>query len=200
MLKGTIAAACALGLALAATATAADPPADAAVEDPSPKVVLKTSMGDITLELDRVKAPLTVANFLRYVESKHYDGTIFHRVIPNFMIQGGGFTADLKQKPAQAPVKNEATNGLKNVAGSIAMARTNVVDSATAQFFINVKDNGALDHRDTTAGGFGYAVFGKVVEGMDVVKKIEGVSTSAKPPHRDVPVTPVAIESASVVK
>jgi len=200
MIKQTMAAACAFMLACTGLAGAAEPSAPDAAQDPSPKVMLKTSKGEITLELDRTKAPLTVANFLKYVESKHYDGTIFHRVIPKFMIQGGGFTADLQQKPAQAPIKNEATNGLKNVVGSIAMARTGVVDSATAQFFINVRDNVALDHRDTTAGGFGYAVFGKVVDGMDVVTAIEGVATAPKPPHRNVPTTPVVIESAVIVK
>ena len=200
MLKETMAAACAFVLACVGLAGAAEPSVKEAAQDPSPRVMLKTSKGDITLELDRAKAPITVANFLQYVESKHYDGTVFHRVIPKFMIQGGGFTADMKQKPTEAPIKNEATNGLKNVAGSIAMARTGVVDSATAQFFINVRDNVALDHRDTTSGGFGYAVFGKVVDGMDVVTAIEGVATAPKPPHRDVPTTPVVIESAVVVK
>jgi peptidyl-prolyl cis-trans isomerase A (cyclophilin A)/peptidyl-prolyl cis-trans isomerase B (cyclophilin B) len=178
-------------------AHAADP---AAGTDPSPKVLLKTSMGDVTLELDRAKAPVSVANFLEYVEDKTYDGTIFHRVIPGFMIQGGGFSSDMQQKPTKAPIKNEAGNGLKNLTGTVAMARTGVVDSATAQFFVNVKDNAFLDHRDETPAGFGYAVFGKVVDGMDVVKKIEAVPTTTKAPHRDVPVTPVVIESARVVE
>jgi peptidyl-prolyl cis-trans isomerase B (cyclophilin B) len=134
------------------------------------------------------------------VDSGHYDGTVFHRVIPDFMIQGGGFDDSMSQKPTKAPIKNEAGNGLKNLTGTVAMARTGVVDSATAQFFVNVKDNAFLDHRDETPAGFGYAVFGKVVDGMDVVKKIEAVPTTTKAPHRDVPVTPVVIESARVVE
>ena len=166
----------------------------------NPVVVLKTSMGDITVELAADKAPITVKNFLDYVETKQYDGTIFHRVIPGFMIQGGGFTPDMQQKPTKAPIKNEAGNGLKNVTGSIAMARTSAPDSATAQFFINVKDNGSLDHRDETPAGFGYAVIGKVIGGMDVVKKIENVPTTTKAPHQNVPATPVVIESIRVVK
>jgi cyclophilin family peptidyl-prolyl cis-trans isomerase len=165
----------------------------------NPKVLMKTSMGDITIELAADKAPVTVKNFLEYVEAKHYDGTILHRVIPGFMIQGGGFTPDLQQKPTKAPIRNEAGNGLTNTPGTIAMARTGVVDSATAQFFINVKDNEFLNHRDESPAGFGYAVFGKVVSGMDVVKKIEGVATTTKPPHQNVPVTPVVIESIRVV-
>jgi cyclophilin family peptidyl-prolyl cis-trans isomerase len=182
----------ALFLVASGMAHAADPAAN-------PKVLLKTSMGEITVELDKAKAPISTENFLKYVESKHYDGTIFHRVIPGFMIQGGGFSADMKQKPTREEIKNEAGNGLKNTNGTIAMARTSKVDSATAQFFINVKDNAFLDHRDETAAGFGYAVFGKVVSGMDVVKKIEGVSTGNKAGHADVPQTPVVIESARVV-
>jgi len=166
----------------------------------NPTVVIKTSMGEVTLELAADKAPVTVNNFLEYVQAKQYDGTIFHRVIPNFMIQGGGFTPDMQQKPTKAPIKNEAGNGLKNVVGSIAMARTNAPDSATAQFFINVKDNGFLDHRDETAAGFGYAVFGKVTSGMEVVRKIENVQTTNKGPHQNVPVTPVVIESVRVVQ
>lgn len=161
----------------------------------SATVVMKTSLGDITIEIYPDKAPITVKSFLDYVEAKHYDGTIFHRVIPSFMIQGGGFSPDMEQKPTGAPIKNEAGNGLKNLPGAIAMARTSVVDSATAQFFINTKANPSLDHRDESAAGFGYAVFGKVVKGMDVVGKIEAVATTSKGPHRDVPVTPVLIES-----
>jgi cyclophilin family peptidyl-prolyl cis-trans isomerase len=197
MLTEAMAAACMLVLVLTGMVQAADTPA---VDTAPVKVLVKTSMGDVTLELDRAKAPLSVANFVRYAESKHYDGTIFHRVIPGFMIQGGGFTAEMQQKPTQPPVKNEAGNGLKNLTGTVAMARTNVVDSATAQFFINAKDNAFLDHRDETPAGFGYAVFGKVVGGMDVVKKIEGVATSTKGPHRDVPATPVVIESVTILK
>src|SRR3972149_3391924 len=137
----------------------------------SPMVVMKTSMGTIKIELDEAKAPVTVKNFLAYVDEGFYDGTIFHRVIDGFMVQGGGFTADMTQKPTKPAIKNEAGNGLKNLRGTIVMARTSVVDSATAQFFINVVDNAFLDHRDETPGGFGYAVFGRVVEGMDVVDK-----------------------------
>jgi cyclophilin family peptidyl-prolyl cis-trans isomerase len=178
-------------------AQAADPPKSPAPAK-KPTVLMKTSMGEITIELDAEKAPATVKNFLEYVEAKHYDGTIFHRVIPQFMIQGGGFNAEMQQKPTRAPIKNEAGNGLKNLTGTIAMARTGVVDSATAQFFINVTNNTALDHRDDTPGGFGYAVFGKVTAGMDVVKKIEGVPTTTKAPHQNVPATPVVIESVRV--
>ena len=163
-------------------------------------VLLSTSMGDIKIELNAEKAPETVKNFLAYVNDKFYDGTIYHRVIPNFMIQGGGFDKDMNQKPTKAPVKNEARNGLKNETGTIAMARTNVVDSATAQFFINVKDNEFLNHKDDTQAGFGYAVFGKVVEGMDVVRKIEQVPTTNKGPHQNVPVEAVIIKSVRVVQ
>ena len=158
-------------------------------------VTMKTSLGELEIELYPDKAPITVKNFLDYVQAKHYDGTIFHRVIPAFMIQGGGFSPDMKQKSTNAPIKNEAGNGLKNVPGTLAMARTGIVDSATAQFFINTKENTFLDHRDESPSGFGYAVFGKVTKGMDVVKKIEGVATETKGPHQNVPVTPVVIES-----
>jgi peptidyl-prolyl cis-trans isomerase B (cyclophilin B) len=161
---------------------------------------MKTSQGDITIELDKAKAPVTVENFLVYVNDKFYDGTIFHRVIPAFMIQGGGFDKDMKQKPTKGPIKNEAGNGLKNLNGTIAMARTSDPNSATAQFFINTKDNAFLDHRNETAQGYGYAVFGKVVGGMDVVKKIEQVQTSTKGMHENVPVTAVVIESVRVVE
>lgn len=164
-----------------------------------PMVLVETSLGNIKIELDREKAPVTVDNFLGYVKDGFYDGTVFHRVIPNFMIQGGGFTPDMQQKPTKATIKNEAGNGLKNLNGTIAMARTNVVDSATAQFFINTKDNAFLDHRDESQQGFGYAVFGKVVEGMDVVKKIEQVATGNKGMHQNVPNEPVVIKSVKVV-
>lgn len=187
-----------LYVAQAGLALAADAPAKPAAGK-NPQVLVKTTLGDITVELYPDKAPVTVKNFLEYVESKQYDGTIFHRVIPAFMIQGGGMTADMQQKATKAPIKNEAGNGLKNTPGTIAMARTNVPDSATAQFFINTKDNVVLDHRDETPAGYGYTVFGKVVAGMDVVKKIEGVSTTTKAPHQNVPVTPVVIESIRVV-
>jgi len=161
-------------------------------------VTLHTSLGDITLELDAEKAPATVANFLDYARDGFYDGTIFHRVIDGFMIQGGGMTADMNQKPTRAPIANEANNGLKNTSGSIAMARTNDPHSATAQFFINVKDNDFLDHRAPTAQGWGYAVFGKVVSGMDVVEKIKAVATGTKGFHQDVPKESVTIERVTV--
>ncbi len=161
-------------------------------------VTLHTSMGDITLELDAEKAPKTVANFLQYARDGFYDGTIFHRVINNFMIQGGGMTADMTQKTTRAPVENEANNGLKNKTGTIAMARTNDPHSATAQFFINVADNDFLDHRAPTAQGWGYAVFGKVTAGMDVVEKIKAVATGSKGFHQDVPREAVTIERVSV--
>ena len=169
-------------------------------EGKNPMVLMSTSLGDVKIELDAEKAPVTVQNFLAYVNDKFYDGTVFHRVIPNFMIQGGGFDAAMQQKPTKAPIKNEAGNGLKNLTGTLAMARTNVVDSATAQFFINVKDNAFLDHKNETPAGFGYAVFGKVVAGMDVVRKIEQVQTATKGGHENVPVEPVVIKSITVVK
>jgi peptidyl-prolyl cis-trans isomerase A (cyclophilin A) len=162
-------------------------------------VKLATSMGDIVLELDAAKAPKTVDNFVRYVKAGHYDGTVFHRVIPNFMIQGGGMTADMKEKPTRAPIPLEARNGLDNVRGTVAMARTGIPDSATSQFFINVKDNDMLNAANTRDGN-GYAVFGKVVSGMDVVDKIRNVPTASKGPHDDVPTTPVTIRQATVEK
>src|SRR4051812_11310453 len=160
------------------------------------KVLLKTSMGDITLELDEEKAPVTVANFLAYVDKGHYNNTIFHRVISNFMIQGGGFTRDMKQKETRAPIKNESANGLENKAGTIAMARTPDPDSASAQFFINVKDNDFLD-RKNAQDGHGYCVFGKVVAGMDVVDQIKAVKTGRKGGHSDVPNDDVILQSAT---
>ena len=195
------------GLALA------EPAVEAAKPAASPKVRLKTSMGDIVLELNKEKAPITVANFLEYVNKKHYDGTVFHRVINGFMIQGGGFAVSegkLVQKPTGKGIKNESSNGLKNDRGTIAMARTNDPDSATAQFFINVANNDMLNHPNMG----GYAVFGKVVEGMDVVDKIKAVSTGVSPltmlhplsgekiesPSRDVPTQNVVITSATVVE
>ncbi len=155
-------------------------------------------MGDIVVQLDPAKAPKTVANFLQYVQDKHYDGTIFHRVIDGFMVQGGGFTPDMAQKPVRAAIPLEAANGLKNDKYTIAMARTSVPDSATAQFFINVKDNAMLNARQPS--GDGYAVFGKVVAGADVVDKIKAVATSQKGGHGDVPTSPVTITSATLVK
>jgi peptidyl-prolyl cis-trans isomerase B (cyclophilin B) len=160
------------------------------------KVKLTTSQGPIVIELDEGKAPTTVANFLKYVDSGHYDGTIFHRVIDGFMIQGGGFTKDMRQKPVQAPIKNEGANGLKNDNYTVAMARTNVRDSATSQFFINVKDNAFLDYSGESPQGWGYAVFGKVVEGKDTVDKIKKVATGNAGGHQDVPREAVVIEKA----
>jgi peptidyl-prolyl cis-trans isomerase B (cyclophilin B) len=160
------------------------------------KVKLTTTMGAITVELDKAKAPVSVENFVKYVESGHYDGTVFHRVISDFMIQGGGFTRDMKQKPVNPPIKNESTNGLKNDNYTVAMARTGVRDSATSQFFINVKANDFLNYRDETPQGWGYAVFGKVVEGQDVVDKIRQVATGNSGMHQNVPLEPVLIEKA----
>ena len=164
----------------------------------APRVKLTTSMGDIVVELNPAKAPKTVENFLKYVADKHYDGTIFHRVIDGFMIQGGGFTPDMVQKPMRPPIPLEADNGLKNDTYTIAMALTNVPDSATAQFFINVKDNAMLNAPQPD--GHGYAVFGKVVSGTEVVDKIKGVPTGNKGPFQNVPTTPVVITSATLVK
>jgi len=180
----------ALGLGLAGAATAAG--------KGKPMVLLSTSMGDIKVELSPDKAPVTVKNFLDYVKAGYYDGTIFHRVISGFMIQGGGLTADMQEKREgqKPPIKNESDNGLKNDTGTVAMARTNVPNSATSQFFINVKDNGSLNGEKDKPG---YAVFGKVVDGMDVVKKIEQVKTTTKGPHQNVPVDPVIIKSAKVI-
>jgi peptidyl-prolyl cis-trans isomerase A (cyclophilin A) len=166
----------------------------------NPVVLVQTNLGTIKLELFAQEAPLSVKNFLDYTTSGFYDGTVFHRVIPNFMIQGGGFTADMAQKEANAPIKNEAGNGLKNLRGTIAMARTMVVDSATAQFFINVKDNGFLNHNDKTMKGYGYAVFGKVIEGMEVVDKIAAVRTGVLRGFPDVPLPPVVIESLKAIE
>jgi cyclophilin family peptidyl-prolyl cis-trans isomerase len=166
-----------------------------------PQVEMKTSLGVIVIELDAEKAPATVENFIQYVKDRHYDGTVFHRVIPGFMIQGGGFDADFKQKPTRKPVKNEAANGLKNDVGTIAMARTADPHSATAQFFINVADNGSLNFRFPTAEGYGYTVFGRVTKGMDVVQRIVKVPTGPGPaPHQNVPMKPVMIESASLLE
>lgn len=160
-------------------------------------VLLKTSMGEIEIELDETKAPATTANFLKYVDAKFYDGTIFHRVINNFMIQGGEMTADLKEKKTREPIKNEATNGLRNEPGTVAMARTSAPHSATAQFFINVGDNSFLNHTAPNDQGFGYAVFGKVVKGMDIVNRIKLVKTGSLGGHQDVPMDTVTIKSVS---
>ncbi|MDZ7579183.1 MAG: peptidylprolyl isomerase [Deltaproteobacteria bacterium] len=162
-------------------------------------VKLETSMGDIFLDLDHENAPETVANFLDYVKAGHYDGTIFHRVIDGFMIQGGGMTADMKEKSTRAPIENEADKGLKNVAYAVAMARTPDPHSATAQFFINVKNNDFLNHTAKSPQGWGYAVFGKVAKGQGVVNKIKAVATGSKGMHADVPLEPVVINKAEVV-
>ena len=165
-----------------------------------PYVELETTMGNIVIELNQEKAPNTVANFLEYVKSGHYDGTIFHRVIDGFMIQGGGMDANMKEKSTNAPIQNEADNGLKNEVGTIAMARTSDPHSATAQFFINVKDNSFLSFSCKNPQGWGYAVFGKVTEGMDIVNKIKGVPTGKYGFHADVPTTPVVITHAKVIE
>ncbi len=169
-----------------------------AENEKNPVVTMSTSMGDIRIELNADKAPISTKNFLDYVNAGQFDGLIFHRVIPGFMIQGGGFDSAMSQKKSKSPIKNEASNGLKNVTGSIAMARTNVVDSATAQFFINVKDNDFLNHKNTSPDGYGYAVFGQVVEGMDVVHAIEKVKTASRGMHQDVPVQAVVINSVKL--
>ncbi|RMH17190.1 MAG: peptidyl-prolyl cis-trans isomerase [Acidobacteria bacterium] len=174
--------------------------ANAVADDANPRVTLETSKGTIVIELFPDKAPKTVANFLAYVKAGFYDGTIFHRVIPGFMVQGGGFTGDMKQKKTNSPVENEADNGLKNDRGTVAMARTNDPHSATAQFFINLVDNGFLNHTAKTPRGWGYAVFGKVVEGMETVDAIAKVKTGRRGPHGDVPIEPVTIVKASVAE
>lgn len=163
----------------------------------NPQVLLKTNKGDITIELFQDKAPISVKNFLSYADEKFFDGTIFHRVIKGFMVQGGGMTADMHEKSAKPPIKNEAANGLKNKRGTLAMARTPEIDSATCQFFINLVDNSFLDHQPNDAEKFGYAVFGKVVAGMDVVDAIAGVATESKGGHQDVPREPVTILSVT---
>jgi peptidyl-prolyl cis-trans isomerase B (cyclophilin B) len=163
------------------------------------KFKVTTSMGEFTLALDDTKAPITVANFEKYVGDKHYDGTIFHRVIDGFMIQGGGFTTDMDQKPVKAAIKNEGANGLKNNKYTVAMARTGVRDSATSQFFVNVKDNDFLNYSGESQQGWGYAVFGEVVDGKDVVDKIRKVPTGNAGGHQNVPTTPVVIEKVEPV-
>jgi len=163
----------------------------------SKTVILETSSGNITIELNDEKAPATVANFMKYVDDEFYNGTIFHRVIPNFMIQGGGFMPGMVQKMTEDPVDNEANNGLSNVRGSIAMARTNDPHSATAQFFINHKDNGFLDHTAPTGQGWGYCVFGMVTDGMDVVDAIAGVATTTEGGHGDVPTETITINKVT---
>ena len=164
-----------------------------------PRVQLKTNLGELVIELNSEKAPLTVENFLRYVEDGFYSDTLFHRVIPGFMVQGGGFSVDFEQKPGQTPINNEAGNGLKNVRGSIAMARTNDPHSASSQFFINLTDNSFLNHSAPTSQGWGYAVFGQVVEGIEVIDIIAKQKTASRMGHGDVPVEDVIIESMQVL-
>ena len=188
LLGGALAAAALSGTSLSAFA-----------QDVQPQVLFKTSAGNFVVELNPKAAPKTVENFLQYVNSGFYNGTIFHRVIGNFMIQGGGFTPEMNEKPTEAPIANEANNGLKNVKYTMAMARTNDPHSATAQFFINVSDNDFLNHSAPTPQGWGYAVFGKVVEGQDIVDQIKGVKTGSKGFHQDVPVDDVVIEKAVIV-
>jgi len=160
-------------------------------------VRFETSLGDFTIELYQKEAPISVENFLRYVDDKHFDGTIFHRVIPGFVIQGGGLTGDMEQKKTRQPIRNEATNGLKNERGSLSMARTNDVNSATSQFFVNLKDNEFLDHKP---GSYGYAVFGRVVDGLEVVDKIATVKTGNRKGHQDVPVEDVVVKKAARIE
>lgn len=181
-----------------ATTLALSLPLAAHAQDKAPRVRLSTSLGDIVIELDAAKAPKTVENFLQYVNDKHYDGTVFHRVIGNFMIQGGGFGADMQQKATRAPIPLEASNGLKNDRGTIAMARTSNPNSATSQFFINVVDNAGLNA--PSPDGHGYTVFGKVVAGMDVIDKIRAVPVGNRGMHQNVPQTPVTIVKASLEK
>lgn len=181
-----------LGLCLAGTAFAA--------EGGNPQLLIETNLGNVKVELFQKEAPISVKNFLEYAKTGLYNGTIFHRVIPGFMIQGGGFTSTMVQKPTKAPIKNEATNGLKNERGTLAMARTNVVDSATSQFFINVANNEFLNHRGNNPNSYGYAVFGKVLSGMDVVDKIATTPTGFQYGMADVPTTPVVIKSVKILK
>ncbi len=175
--------------------TVTSPAENGEVEKPNPAVLMETSLGNITIELWQDKAPTTVKNFLRYVDEKFYDNTIFHRVISGFMIQGGGFMADMKRKNTREPIENEASPDLRNETGTIAMARTREIHSATSQFFINVADNAFLNHRDETPRGYGYAVFGRVTGGEDVVMKISTVKTTRRGPYQDVPAEPVVIKS-----
>ena len=185
-----------VALLFAAAVVAGDPGSAAAPAPKSPKVALETSKGRIVLELDAARAPKSVENFLAYVRAGHYDGTIFHRVIPGFMVQGGGFDERFEKKPVQAPVQNEADNGLKNVRGTVAMARTGEPHSATAQFFVNVVDNGFLDHTRKDGQGWGYTVFGKVTEGMDVVQKIEKLGSRSGQPSKAIRMNKVTLIEA----
>jgi cyclophilin family peptidyl-prolyl cis-trans isomerase len=165
----------------------------------NPVVRMETTLGNITLELDAERAPISTANFIDYVKEGFYDWTIFHRVIPDFMIQGGGMSPLMESKETRPAIKNEATNGLKNLRGTIAMARTQVVDSATSQFFINVVDNAYLDHQDSSPGGYGYAVFGKVIDGMDTVDAIQRTATGNRSGHQNVPLEPVMIIGVTII-
>lgn len=192
---------CCLNIALAAeTDTANQSETGKTLTTKQPTYLIKTNLGNITIRLQPDKAPITVENFRRYANAGHYNGTIFHRVIPDFMIQGGGFTANMVQKPTEKPIKNEASNGLKNKRGTIAMARTGVVDSATSQFFINTVDNSFLNYRGSTPAEYGYAVFGEVIDGMDVVDRIRRTPTASKAGFENVPVTPVVIEEVVEIK
>ena len=170
------------------------------MSDTNTKIKLTTSLGEVVIQLNSEKAPISAANFLTYVNEGFYNGTIFHRIIPDFMAQGGGFDTSFAQKEVHAPIKNEADNGLKNTRGTLAMARTGVVDSATAQFFINYKDNSFLNHTAKNTNGWGYAVFGEVIEGMDVVDKMATQATGNRDGHQDVPKTDIVIEKAEVIK
>jgi peptidyl-prolyl cis-trans isomerase B (cyclophilin B) len=169
------------------------------MSDPKPMIQIETTLGEIILELDREKAPVSVENFIQYAKSGHYDGTIFHRVMEGFMVQGGGMTVDMQEKPTGEPIVNEATNRVKNRVGTVAMARTSEINSATAQFFINTENNTALNYSGPTEADFGYAVFGQVVDGMDVVYTIEQQATATVAGHDDVPVEPIIIEAMVVL-
>jgi len=197
ILLGSVALASALWLGSAHAQAPAAAPAAAPAPASAPRVTLQTNLGTMVLELDPVRAPLSVQNFLRYVREGHYNGTVFHRVIPGFMIQGGGFTADMQQKPTRPPIALESRNGLSNLRGTVAMARTNVPDSATAQFFINTVDNPWLD-QPRSPDGHGYAVFGRVVTGLDVLDRIRAVPTGRQGPHSNVPLQPVTILNATL--
>jgi cyclophilin family peptidyl-prolyl cis-trans isomerase len=186
----------ALLLVAACSKSGTDAGGQGAQSESAPSVILKTSVGEIEIELYPDKAPESVRNFLSYVDEGFYDGTIFHRVIKGFMVQGGGFDGSLQKKPTRGPIKIEANNGLKNEIGTVAMARTTVPDSATSQFFISVENNPFLDHREPTPEGWGYAVFGRVTRGMDVVEKIENTETQESGSFRDIPKSPIVIESA----
>ena len=188
-----------LTLTLLPAITLGDTSETATMPNTNPVVKMSTSLGDIDIEMLPEDAPITVENFLAYVDAGHFDGLVFHRVIPNFVIQGGGFTPDMQQRDTRAPIKNEADNGLKNLRGTLSMARTNVVDSATSQFFVNLVDNAFLDHSAKTDQGWGYAVFARVIDGMDVVDEIAAVKTGNVGPYGDVPVEPVVIEKAERV-